>query len=335
MSDEPRLAPRFAQEDIRERYQAALATFVAKVRQDRYIIAAILMGSLAYDDVWEKSDVDILLIARDDKTAQRTYTLVEQGVVFHVDLGPRRGFKALVERSLQTTFIHSVMTKSVLLFSSDDTINDYYRNVQHVGARDRSFQLLNLVSVVVPTLTKAEKWLFVKHDPIYSFLWVMYLMHNLASIEVVLHHDIAGREVIQQALRYNPAFFTAVYLDLIQQPKDETLMRSVLQQINDYLEEKIPVLFKPILDFLADAGTTRSTTELHDHLKKHVQAEGREHLSDAYEWLARKGVIRSVFTPLRLTEKSHITLNEAAYYYDGDARNDEHKAEHDETDNRY
>jgi predicted nucleotidyltransferase len=37
---------------------------VAKVRRDGYVVAAILAGSLAYDTVWEKSDIDILLVGR-------------------------------------------------------------------------------------------------------------------------------------------------------------------------------------------------------------------------------------------------------------------------------
>ena len=41
-----------------------------------------------------------------------------------------------------------------------------------------------------------------------------------------------------------------------------------------------------------------------------------ETLGIAYEWLADKGVIQKVSTPLRLTEKSRATVEEAAYYYD-------------------
>jgi predicted nucleotidyltransferase len=55
-----------AREAIQQRYEEALATFVARVRQDRQILAAILFGSLSYDEVWERSDIDLWLIARDD-----------------------------------------------------------------------------------------------------------------------------------------------------------------------------------------------------------------------------------------------------------------------------
>ena len=43
-----------------------------------------------------------------------------------------------------------------------------------------------------------------------------------------------------------------------------------------------------------------------------------EALSPAYEWLADKGIVEKVSSPLRLTEKSRVTVDEAAYYYDGE-----------------
>jgi len=306
------------QEDIRRVYQAALASFVEKVQQDRYVVAAILYGSLAYDDVWEKSDIDIVLVGRDDKP-YREYAIVEHGIVFHVNYEPRRSFKAVIERELQGTITHSIMTKSTLLFSTDDRITEYYQNVQrHVGEQDRSYQLLNATAQVLPVLTKAEKWLYVKKDVLYSYLWLMRSIEALARIEVLLHGDVASREVIQQALAYNPDFFTAVYSNLAQQPKDEEVIAQAIQRITTYIEEKIDILFAPILDYLVEEGGVRSTTEIYEHLHKKVQAAGADLLGIACEWLARKNIIQQVTMPVRLTEKSHITLDEAAYYYDGE-----------------
>ncbi|MEO6891839.1 MAG: nucleotidyltransferase domain-containing protein, partial [Ktedonobacteraceae bacterium] len=305
--------------DLRRTYEEALAAFVAKVQQDRSIIAAILFGSLAYDDVWEKSDIDILLVSRENKIAHRYYSLLENDISIQVHMGTRSNFRAMVERSLQGSFTHSIISRSTLLFSSDDSIQDYYRNVAHVGSKDREYQLLNVVADILPVLTKAEKWLYVKKDPIYSFLWLMFLINRLAAIEVLLHNDVAMREVVQQALAYNPAFFTRVYLDLVQRPKDEETMRQAIQMVHNYLDEKLPLLFKPILTYLAAAGAARTTTELNAHLRQKLQVEDDAlgYLTFAYEWLADKGVIRRVSSPLRLTEKSRVTVDEAAYYYDG------------------
>ena len=306
---------RESSEAIRERYQAALAAFVEKVRQDSYIIAAILGGSLSYDQVWEKSDIDILLVGRSEKVPERGYYLIENGINIHAWLLSRSRFKQQIERTLQSSFFHSYFSKSTLLFSTDETISEYYQNIQRLGARDRELQLLLAGTQVLPVLAKAEKWLYVKNDPAYSFLWLMFMVGGLATIEVLLQGEITGREVVQQAMKHNPAFFRAIYFDLIAQPVDAAAVERALRLVNGYLDERMLTLFQPILDYLGAAGGPRTATELDRHFEKQIQSET---LGVAYEWLAEKGVLQAMSTPLRLTEKSRVTVDEAAYYYDGD-----------------
>jgi hypothetical protein len=301
------------QEAVKARYQAALEAFVAKVKQDSYVIAAILGGSLSHDQVWRKSDIDILLVGRSEKIRERNYYLLEDDINIHAWLMSRSRFKEQIERALQSSFFHSYFSKSTLLFSTDETISDYYQNIQHLGARDRELQLLRAGAWVLPVLAKAEKWLYVKNDPAYSFLWLMYMVNGLATIEVLQHGEITGREAVQQAMNHNPAFFRAIYFDLIGQPVDAVAAERALRLVNDYLDERMLTLFQPIFDYLGAAGGPRTASELDRHFEKQVQSET---LGAAYEWLAEKGAIQKIATPLRLTEKSRVTVDEAAYYFD-------------------
>jgi len=301
--------------DIQAVYREALDSFVAKVRRDRNILAAILCGSLAYDEVWEKSDIDIFLIGRDEKKPSKDFCLVENGINIHAYLFPRGKFREQIQRALQSSFFHSIVSKSVLLFSEDESIREYYHDILHVGAHDREMQLLKAAASAMPTLAKAEKWFHVKKDLEYSFFWIMFLVNSLATIEVLLNHEVTGREVVHQALRFNPEFFNLIYTDLIHARKDEATLRQALAAINGYLEERVPLLFKPILEYLMEMGGARSSSEIDEHFRKRAQTES---LAPAYEWLADKGVIEKVSAPLRLTEKSQVVVDEAAYYYDGD-----------------
>ena len=49
------------QTKVRERYLVALDALVAKLEQDYCVLAAVLYGSLARGEAWEKSDIDIAL----------------------------------------------------------------------------------------------------------------------------------------------------------------------------------------------------------------------------------------------------------------------------------
>ncbi len=303
-----------AQADVRARYEAALAAFVERVKADRTIIAAILYGSLAYDDVWEKSDIDFMVVTKEEKQAVKSYSLVEDGINIHCEVVPRSQFRRWTEGALQGSQWHSVRTKSTIVFSTDPTINEFYDRLRHLGARDKALQLLSVGARTPWLLAKAQKWFYVKQDYAYSALYCLYLVTQLARLDVLLHDDVPGREVVQQALGYNAQFFNRVYRDFIDQPKTAATLEPVLGQLEGYLIEKTPVIYKPILDYLAAEGEVRSTGELDLHFRKHVQ---QETLSGAYEWLADQNVIQKVSAPLKLTDKSRTFVDEAAYYYDG------------------
>jgi hypothetical protein len=264
--------------------------------------------------VWQKSDIDLLLIGREEKKPAKEFCLVENGVNIHASLVPRGKFKAMLEGQLQSSFNHSLFSKSTLLFSHDETIRSWYENIQRVGERDKELQLLKAGSSAVYLLAKAEKWFYVKRDLQYSFLWIMYCVNSLATIETLLHNEVVAREVIHQALRHNPSFFHALYTDLIDAKKDAPMIEAALRRINEYLDAQLFTLFRPILQFLAEEGGIRSTTDLDAYFGPKIQTGT---LAGAYEWLADRGIIQKVSAPVLLTEKSRVFLDEAAYYYDG------------------
>jgi RNA polymerase sigma factor (sigma-70 family) len=293
-------------------FNEALEAFIEKVKRDRYVVAAILFGSLSHDTVWRKSDIDVILVGRDEKT-QKEFYLVENSVNIHAYLIPRSKFRQKIEGALQGSFMHSAFSLSTLLYTTDDSIRAYYADVKTLGAHDRQLRLMTAGGSALVTLAKAEKWLVTRKDLSYSFVWIMHTLDSLARIEVLLHEEITTREVLPRALKLNLAFFGRVYEDLIHQPKDEATIRCALELIEDYLDQHLRTLFGPILDYLGGQGGVRTTTDLDTYFKKQVQTES---LANVYEWLADKGIIQKVPSPVRLTPKSQVDVDEAAYYYD-------------------
>jgi uncharacterized protein len=294
-------------------HEEALQAFVAKAERDTTVVAVILFGSLAYDDVWEKSDIDIMVVTDEVNAASKGYNLLEEGVNIHAEVRRRSEFKKAVEADLGGGWMQSILMRSTLLFSRDESIRAYYDNVQHLGRRDRDLQLLRAANGLLGALTKAEKWLTIKGDVEYSFLWIMYTIYDLAKIEVLLHDEVPGREVMEQALLHNPALFGVIYSGFVQQPKDAIRVQGVLDRINGYLDAHIDVIFRPVLDYLNEAGGVRTAGELNEHFAQQARIDN---VSAACEWLAAKGVIRQVPSPLQLTVKSKVKVNEAAYEYD-------------------
>ena len=309
-----------SQDDIHTQIYRALDNLTDTLREDMYILAAVLTSNLAEDNVWEKTTPYITLILRDGtKFKREEYQLIEDGIPFRVQLHTRSNYRKLLDGTLQGSSLHSILAESRVLFSKDSLFsvegNANFRvgdpSYLQVGERDKHSQLLNAAANVVAILAKAEKWLHLKRDMDYTFLYLTYAVREVARIEVLLHGETPRRKVIYQALAHNPSFFNAVFTDLIDTQKDETMLRNALEGIDAYLEDHLQTLFKPLLNFLEESGEERTITDIYTHFGSRQLA-----FELACEWLAQKEVIEQFSAPIRLTKDSQTSVEEPAYYFD-------------------
>jgi predicted nucleotidyltransferase len=299
---------------VKARFQAAVDRLAARLEEDYYVLAAVLYGSVARGEPWERSDIDLIIVLRDgQERSNRNLWLVEDDLNVSAELVTRGNLKRELESVLQGSMFHSIRSQFRLLFSKDETITAWLSEPAQIGRHDQQLQLLRTSAEVFWTLDKAEKWFYVKHDLPYSLMWILYTVNALARIEVVQNGEAPGREALDQALRFNPQFFTATYIDLINGPKTEERLAEALARINAYLEERTQLLFGPVLDYLSQADGLCTAAEMNAFFRKKVQAGD---LTGVYEYLARRGIIQKLASPLHLTRKSQVTMDEPAYYYD-------------------
>ena len=304
------------QQAIRERFSAALDALVDHVKADRSILAVMLCGSLSHDVVWEKSDIDLMLVTADDKHAKSSdLPLLADGVNVHVALVPRAEFRKMVEGSLQHSFIHSFLSKGRLLYTHDETIAGLCERLKDVGRRDTELQLFRAASHALAPIDKARKWFVTRRDLDYSALWILYAATPLAQIEVISRRLVPDREVIPQAAALNPSFFNAIYTDLLNTPKTPEAVGGALDLIDAYLAERATTLFRPVLDHLREVGEARSSRDLEDHFTRHMNLGG---VTTVCEYLADQQMLGKASAPVRLTRTSNIEVQELAFFYIGD-----------------
>ena len=304
---------------------AALDDLIGQVKQDRSILAAILCGSLAHDAVWEKSDIDLALIAIDDKKVEAaSLALYAGGVNVHAFLMPRAEFRRTVEGAVRNSFTHSLLAKGTLLYTHDESIAQLCARLHEIGERDRQVALLAAATVALPSVYKAHKWFVTRGDLDYTALWILYAANSLARVEVIGAHLLADREVMLEAMKVNPAFFKTVYSNLLNKKKTRIIVLEALDAIDAYLAQRAEALFRPVLDYLREAAEARSSSEIDAWFQRHF---GVACVSAACEYLADQGLIGKVSTPVQITKKSNVTVEELAFVYLGETLSGEQRDE--------
>ena len=290
---------------VKADYQEALDSLVRRAESDDYILSFILGGSLSYDTVWEKSDIDVILVTRDELSGS-FHGLLENDIFFDTIAAPRDEFRKSVLRATDGSIWHSYFSKSKLIFTKDESIHDLYEDIENLGSRDlENLILLNLV-FCRDLINKAKKALHVKEDPAFSLDFIMSGVRRLANIEVLLNRTIPLREPIAQALEFNPDLFHELFTNLITNPtKDTSTLEDVLWKMDAYLREKLELIAQPVLHLLAKEGEMT-----HYDLKTRFREIWLPlNLADFVE----QGLIHQTEAPLRFTRKSTAEMMQPAY----------------------
>ena len=297
---------------VRDEFNAALDTLIEQVKSDSSILAAILCGSLSHDTVWSKSDIDLLLVTIDDKSAAKSgLCLYADGINVHAMLMPRADFRKTAEGRLQNSFVHSLLAKGRLLYTHDETIAALCARLLEIGERDTRLQLLTAGTHALPSIYKAHKWLITRGDLDYTALWILHAANALAKIEVLEAGLVADREVLPQAMQLNPKFFQMVYSDLLNRKKTRPAIEAALAAIDDYLLKRAADIFAPVLDHLSEVNEARSATEIEHHFHRNFGIEG---VTGVCEYLADQGLVGKAPLAVRLTRRSNIQVSELAFF---------------------
>jgi uncharacterized protein len=300
---------------VRERFESALASLVRKLESDRTVVAAMLYGSLAYATVWERSDID-LMIVRDDRKARRgseSVPLTEQGVLINATVMTRAEFRRMLQSSSGN--FRSLHSLGRLLFTRDEGLRRVFEDTRTLGDHDRRVALLRSAAGVLPLLDKTEKWLEVAEDPHYAAVWLMDAVRALALVEVLLQRELPNREALVRALELNPDFFERTYTQFLRTPPTRDSVRAVLDLVEDYLLSRQDELFGLLLDYLREEATVRSLSEINTHFEREYEIGFAAYL--ACPWLAAHGVLVPASVPYHLTEHSQVELDAQAYLIAG------------------
>ena len=306
---------------IKDRYNSVLEKFIERVKGDSNIIAAFSYGSIIEGKLWDKSDIDIWLISKENsKKIYNQYSLIEDDIDFQVELYSRNYFIELIDSPQNQNFFRSVLSESELLFSWDETIEEIFNGEKFLGDRDKEENLLKSAIYSIMCIKKAEKTLTFQEEIIDGFSLIQKLIWNIACIEIALNNEFRGREVISQGLNLNPDFFNCTYVSLIKNESTILSLVKILEICKEYIEERKDILFYPIIRWMKEVGEVRGVSRINEYLKKkyNISNDGNE-LTDTYNWLAERDILIKTSESIKLTDKSKVIFEEAAYYYNFDS----------------
>lgn len=296
-------------QELTIRYQKAVETFLEKIKKDVNVVAVIISGSLAYDQVWEKSDIDTTIVVRDQALKKESFCLVEDDITINVTVTTRSGFKRFLENLCGGSFLHSYFAKATIVYSTDDSLYEYFEEFKAMGKDDVALSVFFLACELYYCYEKSLKWITVKEDPLYAQYYLLKAAEVIARIEVCLVGEVPTREAIVNAKKIHPEVLAAYYdLAMSHHYSKEEIMEAI-HNIDEYLRSHLDIIKKPILTYMSDREMKTVTM-----ITKFFQTESH-FIVGMLDYLADLGVIAKVSQTIRLTPKSKPAVEEITYQY--------------------
>jgi len=294
---------------MKERFEAALSTFVDKIKTDPNIMAVILYGSLVNDTVWEKSDMDTYVLVREMKLGTHSFCVEEDGLIINVNLQTEFEFKRMLERSLGGGMMYSMFSQAKIVYAKDDSMQDFLIGMQKMGKDDIALSFFQQATGLIYYMEKIEKWLTVKDDPQYAQLWVLQANYVYANMRLILDDKPPSREAVLKVMEYNPDFIKPVYERPMQGAMTREEVWDILKLFRKFLEDNLDLLKIPVVSYMSD-GEVRTVTTLVKHYR--MDSHGLYHI---FDFLEEMGVVARVTETTRITPKSRMAIEEVAFLY--------------------
>ncbi len=302
------------------RFESALALFLGRVRADKCLLAAVLVGSLSEETIWRRDTISLWLIEKDGVTKRlradgeepRIFrTLVEEGVNLHVELIPRSRFKRMVEGSARTAFSYSFFARRTLVYCVDPSLEKWFEQADTLARRDQERELCVATTWLIHSHRHASHLLEHKSDLGLVFEGLLCCAHCVAAAEVIASGEVCENLAIDRAIQLVPDLMRALYVDLLAGARTAPRLTKKLKAFDDYLDRHAEARLLPVLRYLRKEGRLVPLTELADYFA-HSQLFPW-HIESACEWLERKGRIEKLSAPFGLTKMSRVEVEEPAY----------------------
>lgn len=294
---------------LKIRYQNAIDQFIDKISDDVNIIAIILGGSVAYDVIWEKSDVDLTIVVRDQQLKHDSLSVDEDGITFNMYIVTRSSFRRFIEHETGGSFLQSYLANGKIIYSTEDSFYEFFEDIKQIGEDDRAISALHLASQLISTMHKVEKWINARKDLLYAQYFYLKLAETIANMELCIRGIPSSRSAIQKAIDLNPEIMKVFYVEPLTHQLTEEELTNGLKLLDKYIEDKMSLFQKPVLEYLYDQQIkTVSMIAKRFGVDSHL-------IVDVLEYMSERGIIEKVTQIIKLTPKSRLSVEEIGYLY--------------------
>lgn len=290
-------------------YQEAYEGVLNKLINNSQVIAVIVYGSMVTGDIWEKSDIDLLVISKEKGKADHIYSKA-LNIPIHIYYISKDNFIDSIKNILKGGSFHKAFFSGKLVYCTDSEIEDIHMSTKFYNDREKELRNIEILSNLLNSLHYTNKYYYTRKIET-AYQWSMEVLINYARLIMNMEGHITDKDIL--------SFAVTVNYDV------EFLFNKIIQDIS--LNKKIQDIMDTVESFV-DVNITSISTLIIEILKRSKHSMTIEELKNSEELrtinadisyilykLSSKGIIKEGQKYYMTASKENL-INEVVYYLD-------------------
>ncbi|AZV58154.1 nucleotidyltransferase domain-containing protein [Clostridium sp. AWRP] len=264
-------------------YQKAFNSTIDRLKANDVVLAVMVFGSMVTGDLWDESDIDLLVVFDNKRGSIKNIYTEEKGIQIHVKLVSKSNFLQMPEKNLKGGFISRIISSSRLVFSKDKEITSKYDTGRYYSDLDRERWNMYYIGELFKSMGICKKYL--QNDNVYtSYIAAVRSVEEFSRLYVNSSGHMISKDSMTISMNLNDNFKKCVDKLFF---KNENIVDSINSTI-DYLTENvnrdIRNTTKLLLNYMREKDCFLSSEDIkNDDLFYHYNINMEEILNKLWE----------------------------------------------------
>lgn len=290
-------------------YQKTFGIIMNTLKQNPKVLAILVSGSIVNGDLWDESDIDIMIICSADKKSIKNLYSEEEEIPVHIKVMEKNQFIRAYESNVKGSKFHRNLSVSRLMFSKDDIITNIYNGGRYCPDSYRERWSMYYLGILLKTMGVARKYLY-NRGFYTAYSVTIRALDEFAKFYVNLSGYNISVDALIMATNLDDNFKNVVENVLNGKFDDCELICETLNYIEKRVEELLKESTEFILEFIRDENKALSVDEVKNHpIFKDFDIDMEEIL----KLLCKKGFVRKMRRDYN-TDDGSLLVKENVYY---------------------
>lgn len=231
-------------------YQMAFNTIIERLKDNKSILAVMVFGSIVTGDLWEESDIDLIVITDKALYEIKNIYTEEKNIPVHIKLMSHSKLTQLNDQNIKGDFINRIFASSKLVFSKELDITSIYDSGRYYPDIDKQRWSMVYLGNVIKRIGIAKKYL--ANDGIYTaYTSSVKAVDDFARLYINYSGYMISNDAITMALNLNDEFKKCVDALFFNNAKSaDDAIQGIVNYIQEFIDRNIRGISEIVLNFM-------------------------------------------------------------------------------------